>query len=251
MILKSNTILEEHSSPITDVRFSPSMPHLATSSFDKTVKVWDTNDPNKSICTFTGHSTPIMSIDFHPFKDDLICSCDADSELRYWSIQNGTCLKISNGGTAQIRFQPRLGRYLAAANENVVNIFDVETQARVSSFQGHYEPIDSLCWDPSGQYLASVSVDSVRLWGLQSGSVLKCVHVLSCVGNKFQSCIFHPTDPSLLVIGGYQSLELWNMAEKKSMTLPAHEGLISALAVSPSTELIASASHDKFVKLWK
>ncbi|KDP46176.1 hypothetical protein JCGZ_06687 [Jatropha curcas] len=116
---------------------------------------------------------------------------------------------------------------------------------------GHYEPIDSLCWDPSGQYLASVSVDSVRLWGLQSGSVLKCVHVLSCVGNKFQSCIFHPTDPSLLVIGGYQSLELWNMAEKKSMTLPAHEGLISALAVSPSTELIASASHDKFVKLWK
>ncbi|KDP46170.1 hypothetical protein JCGZ_06681 [Jatropha curcas] len=159
--LKSNTILEEHSSLITDVRFSPSMPQLATSSFDKTVKVWDTNDPNKSTCTFTGHSTPIMSIDFHPFKDDLICSCDADSELRYWSIQNGTCLKISKGGTAQIRFQPRLGRYLAAANENVVNIFDVETQARVSSFQGHYEPIDSLCWDPSGQYLASPSHQSL------------------------------------------------------------------------------------------
>ena len=33
------------------------------------------------------------------------------------------------GGTAQMRFQPRLGRYLAAAAENVVSILDVETQA--------------------------------------------------------------------------------------------------------------------------
>ncbi|KDP32542.1 hypothetical protein JCGZ_14754 [Jatropha curcas] len=42
--LKSKTILEEHSSLITDVRFSPSMRQLVTSSFDKTVKVWDTNE---------------------------------------------------------------------------------------------------------------------------------------------------------------------------------------------------------------
>lgn len=27
-----------------------------------------------------------------------------------------------------MRFQPRLGRYLAAAAENIVSIFDVETQ---------------------------------------------------------------------------------------------------------------------------
>ena len=48
-----------------------------------------------------------------------------------------------------------------------------------------------------------------------------------------------------------QSFELWNMAENKTMTLPAHEGLIAALAVSNVTGLVASASHDKTVKLWK
>lgn len=48
-----------------------------------------------------------------------------------------------------------------------------------------------------------------------------------------------------------QSLELWNIAENKTMTLSAHDGLIAALAVSPVTGLVASASHDKFVKLWK
>ncbi len=48
-----------------------------------------------------------------------------------------------------------------------------------------------------------------------------------------------------------QSLELWNMIENKSMTVPAHGGLIAALAQSSATGMVASASHDKCVKLWK
>lgn len=42
--LKPKTSLEEHTSMITDVRFSPSMPRLATSSFDRTVRVWDADN---------------------------------------------------------------------------------------------------------------------------------------------------------------------------------------------------------------
>jgi WD40 repeat protein len=39
--LKLKNSLEEHSLLITDVRFSPNSTRLATSSFDKTVRVWD------------------------------------------------------------------------------------------------------------------------------------------------------------------------------------------------------------------
>lgn len=72
-------------------------------------------------------------------------------------------------------------------------------------FQGHTKPIHSVCWDPSGELLASVSEDSVRVWTLGSGSEGKCVHQLSSNGNKFHSCVFHPTYSSLLVIGCYQA----------------------------------------------
>ncbi|XP_058724833.1 transcriptional corepressor LEUNIG-like isoform X2 [Vicia villosa] len=249
--LKQKATLEEHSSLITDVRFSPTLPRLATSSYDKTVRVWDVDNPGYSLRTFTGHSASVMSLDFHPNKEDLICSCDFDGEIRYWSINNGSCARVSKGGTAQMRFQPRLGRYLAAAAENVVSILDVETQACRYSLKGHTKSIHSVCWDPSGEFLASVSEDSVRVWTLGTGSEGECVHELSCNGNKFHSCVFHPTYSSLLVIGCYQSLELWNMTENKTMTLSAHDGLIAALAVSTVNGLVASASHDKFVKLWK
>ncbi|OMO80569.1 hypothetical protein COLO4_24036 [Corchorus olitorius] len=243
--LKPKSTLEEHSSLITDVRFSPSMSRLATSSFDKTVRVWDADSPGYSLRTFMGHSSTVMSLDFHPSKDDLICSCDGDGEIRYWSINNGSCARVFKGGTAQLRFQPRHGKYLAAAAENVVSILDTEAQTCRHSLQGHTKPIHSVCWDPSGELLASVSEDSVRVWTFGSGSEGECVHELNCNGNKFHSCVFHPTYPSLL------SLELWNMSENKTMTLSAHEGLIAALAVSPVTGLVSSASHDKFVKLWK
>ncbi|XP_021834890.1 transcriptional corepressor LEUNIG-like [Prunus avium] len=47
--LKLKSTLEEHSALITDVRFSPSMPRLATSSFDETVRVWDADNISTQI----------------------------------------------------------------------------------------------------------------------------------------------------------------------------------------------------------
>ncbi|CAM6079795.1 unnamed protein product [Sphagnum tenellum] len=249
--LKLKNSLEEHSLLITDVRFSPNSTRLATSSFDKTVRVWDAENPSYSLRTFTGHQTSVMSLDFHPANEDLLCSCDGDSEIRYWSVNQGVCTRAFKGGMTQTRFQPRQGRLLAAAAENVVSILDVESETCIHSLQRHTKPVHSVCWDATGDFLASVSEDSVRVWNLGVGSDGECVHELNCNGNKFHSCVFHPNYPSLLVIGCYQSLELWNMVEKQSMTVPAHEGLIAALAQSSATGMVASASHDKCVKLWK
>ncbi|CAM8919603.1 unnamed protein product [Rhodiola kirilowii] len=248
--LKSKTTLEEHSAVISDIRFSPSMlSRLATSSYDKTVRVWDADNAGYSLRNFSGHSGAVMSLDFHPTKDDLICSCDGDGEIRYWSIKDGSCVRVFKGGMTQVRFRPLNGRYLAAAAEKVVSVLDVETQAIRHSLQGHTKQIHSVCWNPSGSLLASVSDDSVRVWNINGDG--ECVHELSCNGNRFHSCVFHPTYPSLLVVGCSQSLELWNMTENKTMTLSAHDSLIASLAMSTATGLVASASHDKMVKLWK
>ncbi|XP_029123207.1 transcriptional corepressor LEUNIG_HOMOLOG isoform X3 [Elaeis guineensis] len=194
--LQTESTPEEHSLFITDIRFRPNSTHLATSSFDRTVRLWN----------------------------------------------------AAEGGTARVRFQPRIGHLLAAAAENVVSIIDVETDMKTRTLQGHKKVVQSVCWDANGDHLASVSQDSVKVWSLTSG---ECIHELSSNGNQFHSCIFHPRYPKLLVIGGYQTLELWNMAENQSIPVLAHDGLIAALAESPFTGLVASASHDKSVKIWK
>ncbi|XP_010541889.1 PREDICTED: transcriptional corepressor LEUNIG-like isoform X2 [Tarenaya hassleriana] len=244
--------LEEHVQWITDVRFSPNVSRLATSSADKTVRVWDADNPGYSLRTFTGHSTTVMSLDFHPCKEDLLCSCDNNSEIRYWSIKNGSCAGVFKGGATQMRFQPGAGRMLAAAADNYASILDVETQVCRCKLQGHKGLVHSVCWDPSGEYLATVSNDMIRVWSIGSSSSKgECIHELSSSGNKFNTCVFHPTYTSVLIIGCYETLELWDMAENKTMTLHAHEKRVSALAASSITGMVASASHDKFMKIWK
>ena len=44
-------------------------------------------------------------------------------------------LFCSQGGSTQTRFQPRVGKYLAASSANVVSVLDVETQACRHSLQ--------------------------------------------------------------------------------------------------------------------
>ncbi|KAG5227874.1 hypothetical protein OIU77_022543 [Salix suchowensis] len=246
--LQTECTPDEHTQIITDVRFRPNSTQLATSSFDKSVRLWDAANPRYSLQTHTGHTSHVMSLDFHPKKNDVFCSCDDNNEIRLWNINQYSCTRISKGGSAQVRFQPRIGQLLAAASDNVVSIFDIESDRQTHSLQGHSTKVHSVCWDVNGEYLASVSQESVRVWSLTTG---ECIHELSSSGNKFHSCVFHPGYATLLVIGGYQSLELWNMAENKCMTVAAHECVISALAQSQAIGMVASASNDKCVKIWK
>ncbi|MBA0613195.1 hypothetical protein Godav_013682, partial [Gossypium davidsonii] len=227
--LKTDCTTEEHTHIITDIRFRPNSTQLATSSFDTTVRIWDAAQgiPHK-LC-------PLISTLRRMNFSALVMAT-----VRFAS---GTSISIpALGGSTNVRFQPRTGQFLAAAADNVVSIFDVETDRRTQLLQGHNTEVHSLCWDANGDFLASVSQESVRLWSLSSG---ECINELSSSGNKFHSCVFHPNFPALLVIGGYQSLELWNTAENKCLTISAHDCVISALAQSQVTGMVASASYDK------
>ncbi|KRG99806.2 hypothetical protein GLYMA_18G171100v4 [Glycine max] len=247
--LETESTPAEHKSVITDVRFRPNSSQLATASTDKSVRLWDTTNPSRCLQEYSGHSSAIMSLDFHPKKTELFCFCDGENEIRYWNINSSTCTRVTKGVSAQVRFQPRLGRYLAAASDKGVSIFDVESDTQIYTLQGHPEPVSYICWDGNGDALASVSSNLVKVWSLTSGG--ECIHEFSSPGNQFHSCVFHPSYSTLLVVGGISSLELWNMTENKSMTITTHENVISALAQSSVTGMVASASHDNYVKLWK
>jgi WD40 repeat protein len=58
--LKQKLTLEEHTSLISDVRFSPNIPHFATSSFDTTIRIWDVDKVPDLISTI--YSTLFMPV---------------------------------------------------------------------------------------------------------------------------------------------------------------------------------------------
>ncbi|OEL34203.1 Transcriptional corepressor [Dichanthelium oligosanthes] len=225
---KMDTKIEDHTNFITDIRFKTNSTQLATSSSDGTVRLWNAADvifPTSSFhlfiiicCHSYSHisaSSHVTSVDFHPRSTEVLCSCDDNGEIRFWTVGQtasshvfrdvlfDNVVQVKQGGTGRVRFQPRSGQLLAVAAGCTVNIFDVEKRANLSSPpKGHNSEVNCLCWDESGEYLAS-------------------------------------------------TMELWSYSDNQRNPIQAHEGLIAALAHSPYTGMIASASHDRYVKLWK
>ena len=58
--------------------------------------VWQTRFSHH---TFSGHKYPIVSLDFHAKKTDLLCSCDRNGEIRYWNVTQLTYLGAMKVGT--------------------------------------------------------------------------------------------------------------------------------------------------------
>nr|KJB68614.1 hypothetical protein B456_010G256200 [Gossypium raimondii] len=239
---------ESHSLPISDVRFKPNSTIVATSSYDKTVQIWDSAEAGKSPLKLQGHGDHVLSLDFHPRRTNLLCSSDRNNEIRFWDINQGSWTHIFKGATKQVRFEPRNGNLLATSSGNVVKVFDVQTYELYAVFKGHDKEVQSICWDPDGTRFISISEDSARLWSV---SERKSLHELSSTGNNFQCCTFHPWNWKIWIIGGYRSFEVWNPYERnKTLTIDAHKELVSSLATSIDPEMVASTSYDKSVKLW-
>lgn len=223
--------------------------------------------------TYSGHTSHVLSLDFHPKKTDLLCSCDANNEIRYWNLSQFNCTRVSKASIytllsfilqslwcfsscnlvfvlklviwccreARLRWDfsqesdslwllqqgvsfpflisrmidkhthSRCKQWFLTPGQSDGFLFSQEShimtycylliRQRNFCLQGQPSDVHSLCWDTNGDLLASVSQDAVRVWSLSSG---ECIHELNSSGNMFQSCVFHPSYSTLLVIGGYQ-----------------------------------------------
>ncbi|MCH93392.1 transcriptional corepressor LEUNIG-like, partial [Trifolium medium] len=132
---------------------------FATSSADKTVKVWDAKRPARSLFSFVGHNGSVRSLDFNPFEESL-CSSGNDDEIKVWDLNRKCMIASSKEGGSKVRFQPGSGNLLAVAKRNVITILEFQSMRVKYRLQGHTKNIRSLCWSATGKTIASVSEDA-------------------------------------------------------------------------------------------
>jgi WD40 repeat protein len=250
-----SSTLSGHMNVISDVRFgpptvsaSPSSSLLASSSYDTIIRLWkpwDTEDP--CAATLKGHTSAVSSVDFHPNKLEMLCSIDQDGDLKFWSMANATCTKTISKTVSRIaRFQPIHGLLLAAGNDNKVKLFDMTSQQEIRTLQGHLRAIHSITWQPQTTKMVTGSEDCVAVWDVANPS--RPLRTISF--NKISCCGFHPTHRSVVVIGCYQRVYLWDFENDKTEIISAHDGIISGLSSSFVNGMFATASHDAKVKLF-
>ncbi|HYX48754.1 MAG TPA: WD40 repeat domain-containing serine/threonine-protein kinase, partial [Ktedonobacteraceae bacterium] len=159
-------ICSGHSSRVTSVAWSPAGTHLATASFDKTVRIWDTAHGFSTI-TYRGHWDRVQSVTWSP-EGKRVASASDDGTVQVWDATTGKQVLIYRGhgnAVTALAWSPDGRRIASASNDKSVQVWDTSNGVLIFANRTHTKKVLAVAWSPDGRRIASGGEDkSVQVW---------------------------------------------------------------------------------------
>ncbi|UNU25696.1 WD40 domain-containing protein [Microcoleus vaginatus] len=114
-------------------------------------------------------------------------------------------------------------------------------------FVGHNGRVNSVCFSPTGNAIATASDDSTaKLWDLQGHCLMNFIGHNGSVN----SVSFSPTGDAIVTASDDKTAKLWDLQGNCLLTFTGHNYLVKNVSFSPTGDVIATASFDGTAKLW-
>lgn len=266
---------------------SESSLNLASGGGDGNINLWSL-DKKEPLATLSGHSERVCRVEFHP-SGQYVASASYDTTWRLWDVETTTELLLQEGHSREVyavAFNSDGSLLASGGLDSYGRIWDLRTGRTVMVLQGHIREIYGVDWGADGYRVMTGGGDGwVKCWDLRkvdcSGSIGAHKSVVSDVrwykgGDTSHS--FLPTTTAqngdametdgngqatpappeprkagtFFVSSGFDrnvnvfSADDWSLV--KSLT--GHSDKVLSVDISDDAKWIASASHDRTVKLW-
>jgi WD40 repeat protein/transcriptional regulator with XRE-family HTH domain len=245
--------LRGHTDIVTSVAVSLDGAHIATSSGDGTVKIWEAQT-GKEILTLHGHKDSVSSVAFNSDGSRLV-TASWDKTAKVWDAVSGKLLVTLSGHTEGVNravFSPIDGgtRVATASDDGTAKVWDVKTGKELLTLSDQSGWINSVTFSPDGNRIATAQVDGItKIWDANTGEELL---TLSGHADNVLAVAFSP-DGTKLATGGFDGIaKVWDVQTGKALlTLTGHHNsAIYSVTFSLDGSRLATSSSDNTAKVW-
>jgi WD40 repeat protein len=242
--------LNGHSDPINGLEFNPNNTSLISGSINST-KLW--------------HARKTLSHRVESDTYDRIHDLELSSDGKTLAILSGRKrLDLRDGETnallhsfevvgsirdGSVAFSPSGRRVVATLDPFTPIVFDVETGALVTFFQGHAGRVESLAFGPEERLVLSGSADfTAKVWDVETG-----IEHLTLSGHEDRvTSAEYSEDGKKIVTGSMdETVKIWDASTGREIqTLAPKGGMVSAVGFEANDAFVVCGTTDGFLRMY-
>jgi len=253
------TKLEGHKGAVTALAFlTPNL--LATTSGDKTLKIWDIAAGTAKVCS--GHTSAVLCT---ALGGPWIVTGGTDRSIRGWNATTGEAgfTWVGKSAVCSVAVRKDGGRIAVGCASGDVILLETDGTKEpkvLSTSAAHAAGVASLAFTSNGDRLASAGGDGVvRLWNIGQNAtpsqIAKFDQAIKAgtSGTTPVTAVAFSADDKFIVGGGAEGVvRIWDVATSGEVrVLRAHSGWVTGVAYAPDGRTVLSCSVDKSARVFE
>lgn len=153
---------------ITALAWSPDGTEIASATYNGVIQLWNATTGKNVTQPYT-HAGQVVSLAWS-LDSSYLAWATSDGIVQIWNKnpRNNPITLRNSGGTIMpavaLSWSP-YGAYLAASNNEFVQVWNTTTGKPVFTYRGHSDGVNDVAWSPDGSKVASASLDkTVQVW---------------------------------------------------------------------------------------
>ena len=220
----------------------------------KTLRLWDLKD-GVVLKTMEGHTDCVWGVGISR-DGELIASGDEKGELILWkgSGEFSQIIKAHTTWISSVDFSPDGAVLATSSSDWTTKLWNTRTRRLEGNPIECGAPVHCVRYSPSGELLAIAAGKGIQIWDTGTKNYIANLNAVPAIGPNL-SLAWTPDGTRLLSAGSYYdpTLREWDSSTWKQVGDPwnGHASDIRDIVVNPAGTLVASASRDKSVRLWR